>query len=106
MERANGACPVGGFLDDLKESDRRKLDVIFERLGDMGHLRNNTKFKHVEKQIYEIKSKQIRIFCFFTSDRRIVLLHGVKKQRTRLARKHIDKAISMRSEFQRRQEHA
>lgn len=105
MERANGSCPAGEFLDRLKEQDRKKLDVIFEMLGDMGRIHNDLKFKKVEGRIFEIKSHQIRIFCFFTSGR-LILLYGIKKKRDRLPRRHIDKAINMMSEFHKGREHA
>ncbi|WP_420461576.1 type II toxin-antitoxin system RelE/ParE family toxin [Candidatus Palauibacter sp.] len=41
----------------------------------------------------------VRIFCFFTEDRRLVLLHGIKKKGTRLRTKDIKKANRMREEF-------
>jgi transcriptional regulator with XRE-family HTH domain len=42
---ADGSEPVGEFLDALDARDRRKLDVLFEMLGDLGRISNDTKFK-------------------------------------------------------------
>lgn len=103
MERVDGSCPAGEFLDELPERSRKKLDVIFEMLGDQRQIRNKTKFKKVEDAVFEIKSHQVRIFCFFTSDRRLVLLYGLLKKQDRHKRKDIDKAISMRVDFLDRQ---
>lgn len=104
MERVDGSYPAGEFLDELPEKSRKKLDVIFEMLGDQGTIHNVTKFKKVEDGIFEIKSHQVRIFCFFTSDKRLVLLYGLLKKRDRHKRKDIAKAISMRVDFLDRQE--
>ena len=86
-------------MDALSGRDRTKLDVIFQRLGDMGSLKNRTKFKKVDDGVFEIKSGQIRLFCFFTNDKRLVLLYGIRKKTDRLKTKDIRKAINMRAEF-------
>ena len=99
MQRRSGSCPAGTFLDALSGRDRTKLDVIFQRLGDMGSLKNRTKFKKVDDGVFEIKSGQIRLFCFFTNDKRLVLLYGIRKKTDRLKTKDIRKAINMRAEF-------
>ena len=104
MERVDGLYPAGEFLDELPERSRRKLDVIFEMMGDQGRIQNKTKFKKVEDGVFEIKSHQVRIFCFFTDDRRLVLLFGLIKKRNEHKRKDIVRAIRMRADYLDRQE--
>lgn len=99
MSRASGACPAGEFLDGLPARARSKLAVVFERLGDAGILRNKTRFKKIDGGIFAIRSDHVRLFCFFTDDRRLVLLHGIKKKGPRLRKKDIEKAKRMRKEF-------
>ena len=99
MERSSRRCPAGSFLDGLGKSERTKLDVIFQRLGDTGVLRNPTKFKKVEADIWAVKSGQIRIFCFFTPDQQLVLAFGIRKKSNRHSRKDVRRAIDMRAEF-------
>jgi len=100
MERWNGSCPAGEFLDDLSPSERTKLDVIFELLGDRGVVSNPTKFKKLTAAgLFAIKSGQIRIFCFFTKDRRLVLLFGIRKKWRRHRKQDLDKASAMKKEF-------
>ena len=80
----DGSCPAGEFLDDLDESDTAKIAAIVQYLGDRGHLSNPEKFKKIEgSSVFEIKSFQIRIFCFFASDRRLVLLYGLRKKKNK-----------------------
>ena len=98
MERATGRCPAGEFLDGVTPGERAKLDVIFQLLGDRGHLRNRTKFKKLQDSIWEVKSGQIRIFCFFHSSQ-LILVFAVRKKADAHARKDIRKAIDMRLEY-------
>ena len=99
MERWNGSCPAGQFLDDLSPAERTKLDVIFELLGDRGVITNPTKFKKVNAGMFAIKSGQIRIFCFFTKDKQLVLLFGIRKKWRRHRKQDLDKASAMKREF-------
>ena len=98
---ADGTCPAGDFLDTLASSDRRKLDVLFERLGGFGKISNTEKFKKIEgsDDIWELKSFQIRLFCFFAPRRRVMLAFGVRKKRNKHRREDIHRAESYRQQF-------
>ena len=99
MVRPSGQCPAGRFLDRLADPERTKVDVIFQRLGDHGQLRNTTKFKKVGTDIWAIKSGQIRIFCFWGPGRQLILAFGIRKKSNRHRTKDIARANDMRTEF-------
>ena len=67
---ANGTCPAGEFLDALDSSDRRKLDVLFERLGTSGKISNV-----------------------------VILAIGVRKKKNTHRREDIDRAEANRQRF-------
>lgn len=94
LELADGSCPVGDFLDALEPGDRRKLDVLFEMLGDHGRIANPTKFKKLldREDLWEFKSFQIRILCFYTPDRRVILAHALVKKQDRHGRADLERA--------------
>ena len=73
---------VEGFLNALDSSDRKKLRVLFERMGDFGVLHNREKFKKLEGSdgIFEFKSFQLRLLCFFVGDR-VVICRGLLKKK-------------------------
>ena len=98
----DGTCPAGEFLDGLDEGERRKLDVLFERLGEKGSIPNTEQFKKLEGSdgIWEFKRRQIRLFCFFATRRRVVLAYGLKKKRDRHARQDIERAEAYKSQFE------
>jgi len=101
MERASGRCPAGRFLDELPKHERARVILIFRMLGDRGPLQNSTKFKKLRSGIWEIKSGQIRIFCFFATGHLLVLAFGVRKKSAKTRTSDIDRAIAMKSEFDR-----
>lgn len=78
----DGSSPVREFLSSLEQSQRRKIDVLFELLATRGKITNDEKFKKIEgTQLFEFKSHQIRLICFFTKDKRVVLCHGLFKKK-------------------------
>lgn len=99
MVRPSGQCPAGRFLDALAGPERTKVDVIFQRPGDHGQLRNTTKFKKVGADTWAIKSGQIRIFCFWGPGRQLILAFGIRKKSNRHRPKDMERAASMRAEF-------
>ena len=94
LEMADGSCPAGEFLDALKASDRRKFDVLFERMGDHGQIFNKEKFKKIEdtEGLFEFKSYQLRIPCIFGEKKTVVLLFGLKKKSNKYKSKEIRRA--------------
>lgn len=98
---ADGTCPAGDFLDALDPRDRRKLDVLFERFGNAGKISNVEKFKKIEgsEEIWEFKSFQIRILCFFAPRRRVILAFGLRKKKNKHKPKDIDRAEAYREWF-------
>ena len=83
----------------MSDAERTKVDVIFQRLGDHGRLHNTTKFKKVSADIWEIKSGQIRIFCFRHPGGHLILAFGLRKKSNRHKPKDVARATRMRDEF-------
>lgn len=92
------SCPVGDFLDALSESDRRKIDVLFERLATHGSISNKEKFKKIEgtTKLFEFKSYQIRLICFFASNKRVVICHALIKKKDKHSPKDLEHAEGLR----------
>jgi mRNA-degrading endonuclease RelE of RelBE toxin-antitoxin system len=101
LEFSDGSCPAGDFLDELEKPDRRKLDTLFERLATTGRIDNREKFKKLEgsDQIWEFKSFQIRIPCFFTRDKRVILLFGLVKKKNKYQKSEVERAEQYRSSY-------
>jgi hypothetical protein len=82
-ELTDGSCPAAEFLDGLDEGDRQKFDVLFERLGNSGHITNPEHFKKLEGTdgIFEFKRFQLRLYCCYGPEKGVVsLLYGIRKK--------------------------
>lgn len=98
----DGSCPVETFLDALSSSDRRKVDALFEKMGEHGRISNEQKFKKLEgsKEIWEFKSFQIRLLCFHVPGKRLIVCRGVVKKRDKHTASDIGFAEGCRKKFQ------
>lgn len=105
LELADGSCPAGEFLDGLDESDRRKLDTLFERLGDHGKISNKEQFKKLEgsQGIFEFKRHQIRLLCFYAPGGHLILAFGLRKKKDKHAPADIERAEAYKADFESRE---
>ena len=96
---SNGESPARDFIEGLSDSDRRKLAALFDRMAEVGQIRNLQRFRKIEGDIWEFKSDQIRIGCF-QEGRVWFLTHGFikksdkwrpeeKKRAQRIMREHL-----------------
>lgn len=98
----NGRLPAKEFFDQLGPKDRARFQVLFERMGDHGEIRNREKFVHEADQIYAFKIFKQRLACFFdTSD--VVMTHGYEKKRDRVPPAELDRARRIRDEYRKAQ---
>lgn len=99
---ASGGAPAEEFLDSLGDSDAAKMQALFALVGDQyPQVFNREKFKRVEgsDKIFELKSFQIRVLCFFVPGGRLILTHGLVKKKDRLDPADITRAETIRAWF-------
>ena len=80
------------FLDGLSESDQDKVGALLRYAAENGPPRNKEKFKQLEKDLFEFKSYQVRIFCTFRGKAMLVLTHGVIKKQDKHNKKDMRRA--------------
>ena len=86
------------FLENLAESDQKKVIHLFDLFCRQGRIWNEEKFKKEEGPIWAFKSFQVRILCAFLpgkSKPTVLLLHGLHKKADKLSRSDLDKAQLM-----------
>lgn len=96
----NGSCEAEEFLNNLDKSDRRKVDVLFEMMGEHGKISNREKFKKLEGTdgIFEFKSFQIRLLCFLHLNC-VIICRGVQKKKDKHDRGDISYAETCKRNF-------
>ena len=101
----DGSCPAEEFLNGLDEEKTAKMKALFH-LFITTHPRqmSDQKFKKIEgtADLFEFKSFQIRMPCFFAQGGRILLTHGLIKQQDRLPTGEITRAKRIKGEFEKR----
>lgn len=92
------------FLESLSEKEQVQLAALFQRLADTGKIWNEQKFKHLEgtDSIFEFKTNENRVLCFFFVGKRVVLTHGFKKRKAKTPKGEIERAENLKKEFERR----
>jgi hypothetical protein len=99
----DGSCPAKIFLDQLSGPARQKVDALFELMGVKGEIRNTEKFKKLEKSdgLFEFKSFQIRLLCFYDKGvrRKLIITHGVMKKKNKHAETDIRRAKNIRAKY-------
>src|SRR3990172_8370950 len=73
-----GRAPAEEGVETQAEAMQAKFAALFAWLGDQGRIWNERKFKHLtgSEQIFEFKSEDGRILCFFFFGKRVILTHG------------------------------
>lgn len=103
----NGRVPAEEWIEALSLSSQQKFAALFARMGDVGKIWNERKFKHLTEtdQIFEFKVETDRILCFFFVGRRLILTHGFRKSGDKTPRREIDRAEACKKDFEGRVNH-
>jgi phage-related protein len=97
-----GGAPAEEWLERLPLGSQQKFAALFARMGDMGKIWNERKFKHLTgtDQIFEFKVEAHRVLCFFFVGKRLILTHGFRKTGDKTPRGEIERAEAYKREFQ------
>jgi phage-related protein len=106
--RARGESPVEDFVAKMPVKHQQKLATFLELLADQGPRLERPYASHVRGHLRELRvgfgRDEYRIFHFFVSGERVVLLHAFAKKTQQLPRREIETAEARMIDFQRRLE--
>jgi Phage derived protein Gp49-like (DUF891) len=96
----DATSPAEAFYDALEEVDRAKMLRLFKQIGDQGRIFNREKFKKIAgtDELFEFKSHQIRMPCYFVPGNLLVITHGLIKKGDRLPPSDVSRAERIRRE--------
>ena|ERR1039457_5701190 len=100
----DGSAPAEDWLESQSLKMQQKFAALFTMLGDAGKIFNEQKFKHLTgtEQLFEFRSDQGRVLCFFFVGKRVILTHGFLKKSDRIAKREIERAEKAKLNFMRR----
>jgi len=96
-----GDCPTEDFLAGLAGGDvaaHKKATLALQRLAENGPPRNMERGKQLERDLWELKSHQVRLF-YFVRGGRAFFTHGIKKKRDEIPPRELERARRLRDAF-------
>lgn len=95
----DGTSPGLEFWNALSVGEQAKILTIFTYLAEQGVCTNRKKFKQIEgTDFFEFKSHQVRMPCWFTPGRLVIISHGFRKQQDRIPKPQLERAQRIRKE--------
>ncbi len=76
----NGKSQALEYFYGLTDLQKRKLLMLFKRIGDFGKISDKTKFRNEHDGIYAFKPQPDRFLSFFTTGRKIIVTEGFLKK--------------------------
>jgi phage-related protein len=87
------------YYNSLNASERIQLLKLFKRMGDVGEIKDKTKFRYEGDKIYAFKPQPDRFLCFFNEGKKIVVTNGFRKKQQKLPKKEKENALDKRNTY-------
>ncbi|HTY53663.1 MAG TPA: type II toxin-antitoxin system RelE/ParE family toxin [Candidatus Binataceae bacterium] len=95
---AAGQSLIRDFIGGLSSDGRAEAAALIKVLEEWGNTLGMPHSKPLGHGLFELRGRQVRIFYTFLADRRIVLLDGVLKKRSRVPTAVIQRMRKLQSE--------
>ena len=80
----NGVSQSLDFFNGLDDVQKRKVLMLFKRIGDSGKISDITKFRNEGDKIYAFKPQPNRFLSFFYAGKKIVVTNAFCKKSQKL----------------------
>ena len=92
-------CWALEYINALQPSDQDRIESLLERTVDHGLPHNEEKFKKLEGKLFEFKSHQDRLLCFFHGPGVLIVTHGYRKKSNKAPKSEIRRAAALRAAY-------
>ncbi len=90
FEDSRGALPIEDFLGSLSETDRAVVKAKLHYLQERGNQLREPTTKSMGAGLFELRVHAFRIFFWFRSGNRIMLLHAFRKKSQATPKREIE----------------
>lgn len=97
---AKGNSTALDYFESLNEDEQIKLLGLFELMGNIGIIKNETKFRHEGNKIYAFKPQPHRFLCFFFTGKKIVVTNAFHKKTNKLPVKEKERALKIKENYE------
>lgn len=88
------------YFESLTENEQIKLLSLFELMGNIGAIKNETKFRSEGDKIFAFKPQPHRFLCFFFTGQKIIITNAFHKKTDKLPPKEKDKALKIKDDYE------
>lgn len=97
-----GASQAFEYYLSLDVSDRIKVLKLFKMMGDIGKIRDETKFRNEGDKIYAFKPQPHRFLSFFVEGKKIIVTNAFWKKQDKLPPGEKDRALNCMKSYRER----
>lgn len=90
------------YFDQLNDDEQIKLLNLFELFGNLGEIKNKTKFRYEDDKIYAFKPQPHRFLCFFFKGNKVIVTNAFHKKTDKLPVREKDKAVKYKEDYEER----
>jgi phage-related protein len=90
------------YFESLNNEEQKKTLQLFKLMGDLGEIRNKTKFNNEGDKIYAFKPQPHRFLCFFFDGKKIILTNAFHKKTDKLPKNEKEMALKIKSDYEER----
>ncbi len=98
----NGKSQALEYAEKLSLSDKAKLENLLRLMGNMGRIRNPSKFRPEGDQIFALKPQPHRFLCFFFEGGKMIITNGFIKKQNQLPKKEKERALRYMNDYKQR----
>jgi hypothetical protein len=88
------------YTQDMGDKDKQKLLHLLQWMGDMGEIKNITKFRNEGDGIFAFKPQPHRFLCFFFEGGKIILTNAFWKKQDKLPTGEKRRALKIKEEYE------
>ena len=90
------------YFESLDDEEQAKALSLFKLMGNIGEIKNKTKFRNEGGKIYAFKPRPHRCLCFFFDGKKIIITNSFHKKSDKLPIKEKDKALKIKKDYEER----
>lgn len=99
---AKGKSVALDYFEALNDIEQIKSLGLFELMGNIGEIKNKTKFNYEGDKIYAFKPQPHRFLCFFISGGKIIITNAFHKKTDKLPVGEKQRALKAKEDYEMR----
>jgi phage-related protein len=90
------------FFMELPDNRKAALFALARRLGEVGLIKDETKFRNEGDKIFAFKPQPERFLCFFFTGRKVIITNGFHKKSQKMPSGEKERALRAKQSYEQR----